>query len=92
MKVKTSAPKNKIHSRPIEFRVRCKKVSRRAKGKKLKLFLKVFRSDVDFSGPIVGVEAGVVSSDYQVCKELINELRVINVIMYDKINERGGNK
>lgn len=85
-------PKKKIHSRPVESKVQCKKVSKRVIGGKVKKFLNVFKSDKNFSSPIIGVDATVVNGDYKVCKELINELKVIGVIKCDKRDKGRVNK
>lgn len=70
----------------------CKKVSRRASGRKTKIFLKNFKSDKNFFSLIIGVKAGMVNNDYQVCKKLINEFRVESIIECDNNDEERVNK
>lgn len=63
----------------------------RTRGGKLKVFLKVFRGNTDFSNSIVRVVASVVSGDYQVYRKLINVFNVIGMIKCDKRDGGGMN-
>lgn len=53
----------------------------------MKIFLKFFRSDKNIFRPIMRVKACIVGGEYQICKELIDEFKMVEVIERDKRDE-----
>lgn len=62
-------------------------MSKFTSGGDVKLLLKVVECDGDLSSLIVRVEAIVVSNDNEVGEELVDEFRVVGIVVYDDKDE-----
>lgn len=82
-----SAPKNKSDSRHVESLVIDCEVSRLVIGRYVKVILKVIKCERNLSNLVVRIEVGVVSGDNEVGEELVDEFRVVDIVVCDDRDE-----
>lgn len=89
MVVKTSIIKHKVDIKIIEPKISSHNVTGLTNSRNMKVLLEVFWSDRDFIGTVIGYYARMVVGKNEVSIKLINEFRVVCIVVDNDRHENG---